>query len=83
MTAFLRPYLLGAMRCKACGEAAVYNISDQPCPKNWIQLRAFGIDGYVCSKECIVNTRLAFDRQRKALEKSKKLGPLLPPDVVL
>ncbi len=83
MTATLRSYLMGAIRCQVCGGAAAYNATDQPCPKNWIQLKAFGVDGYVCSKECITNARIAFDKRRKVLEESQKLGPLLPPDVVL
>ena len=83
MATIIRPWLAATMLCKVCGEIGVYNASDQPCPKNWIQLKAFGIDGYVCSKMCITQARVTFDKQRKALEESRKLGPLLPPDIVL
>lgn len=83
MTAVIRPWIAGTMRCGVCGEIGVYNASDQKCPTNWIHLKAFGIDGYVCSRSCIGQAYVTWDRQRKALKESRKLGPLLPPETVL
>lgn len=79
----IRPWIAGTMCCKVCGNVGVYNASEQKCPKDWIYLNVFGVDGFVCSQFCIVQARVEFEKQKKALEESRKLGPLLPPEVVL